>query len=218
MREELIVVGGGGHALSVATAARAAGYTVRGLVAPRAAQSTAALFTWLGDEDRLNEPGCRALRLLNGIGSTGAVDARRSAYNRLRSSGHQFACLIHPAANLCDPCPGLGHGVLILAGALINAAVDLGDNVLVNSGAIVEHGCRVGSHSHVASGAILCGDVELGEAVHVGAGATLIQGVRVGDGAVIAAGAVVTKDVEPLTLMAGVPARPIRRIHEQELA
>lgn len=48
--------------------------------------------------------------------------------------------------------------------------------------------------------------------VWLGAGAIIIDGVRVGKGAVVAAGAVVTKDVPPQTLVAGIPARPIRDI------
>jgi acetyltransferase-like isoleucine patch superfamily enzyme len=37
----------------------------------------------------------------------------------------------------------------------------------------------------------------------------VLPGVRVGRGAVVACGAVVTKDVEPFTIVGGVPARPI---------
>jgi len=48
--------------------------------------------------------------------------------------------------------------------------------------------------------------------VWVGAGAIITQGVTVGRGSVIAAGAVVTKDVEPKTIVGGVPARIIRHI------
>lgn len=48
--------------------------------------------------------------------------------------------------------------------------------------------------------------------VWLGSGAVITDGVRVGKGAVVAAGAVVTKDVLPHTIVAGVPARPIRTI------
>ena len=46
----------------------------------------------------------------------------------------------------------------------------------------------------------------------IGTGATILQGVTIGRGAVVAAGAVVTKDVEPFTLIGGIPAKVIRPI------
>ena len=52
--------------------------------------------------------------------------------------------------------------------------------------------------------------------VWLGAGAIVLPGVTIGRGAVVAAGAVVTKSVEPFTVVAGVPARPIRKIPEGE--
>ena len=48
--------------------------------------------------------------------------------------------------------------------------------------------------------------------VWIATGATIIGGVTVGENSVIAAGAVVTKDVPPNSLVAGVPARVIRRL------
>lgn len=53
-------------------------------------------------------------------------------------------------------------------------------------------------------------DVTIGHDVWVGHGATVLAGVSVGTGAVVGAGAVVSKDVEPFTIVAGVPARPLR--------
>ncbi|MFC7705562.1 DapH/DapD/GlmU-related protein [Plastorhodobacter daqingensis] len=53
--------------------------------------------------------------------------------------------------------------------------------------------------------------VTLGHDVWIGHGVTVLPGVSIGTGAVVGAGAVVTRDVDPYTIVAGVPARPIRR-------
>lgn len=47
--------------------------------------------------------------------------------------------------------------------------------------------------------------------VWIGARAMILDGVTIGPGAVVAAGAVVTRNVEPYTIVAGIPARPIRK-------
>ena len=54
--------------------------------------------------------------------------------------------------------------------------------------------------------------------VWIGGNSTILPGVTVGEGAVVAAGSVVTKDVEPYTVVGGVPARLIkkREISEQK--
>ena len=57
----------------------------------------------------------------------------------------------------------------------------------------------------------------IGNDVWIAANACICRGVRVGDGAVIAAGAVVTHDVEPYTIVAGVPARPIKKRFPDEV-
>lgn len=51
--------------------------------------------------------------------------------------------------------------------------------------------------------------ITIGNDVWIAAGAHILRGVTVGDGAVIAAGAVVTKDVEPYSIVGGIPARKI---------
>ena len=53
--------------------------------------------------------------------------------------------------------------------------------------------------------------VDIGNDVWIGSHALLLGGVRIGDGAVIGAGSVVTKDVEPYSIVAGVPAKIIRK-------
>lgn len=54
--------------------------------------------------------------------------------------------------------------------------------------------------------------IVIGDDVWIGGGAIVMQGITIGTGSTVAAGAVVTKDVEPYTVVAGSPARLIRRL------
>lgn len=58
--------------------------------------------------------------------------------------------------------------------------------------------------------------VLIGNDVWVGYGSVILGGISIGDGAVIAAGAVITKDIQPYTIMAGVPAKLVKKRFSDE--
>lgn len=89
-------------------------------------------------------------------------------------------------------------------GVTIGDGCQIGHNVVF---ATLNHGLSPEDRQNTYPAPIV-----LGRNVWVGSNATILQGVTVGDNAVIAAGAVVTKDVEPATVVGGVPAKVIRRI------
>ncbi len=60
------------------------------------------------------------------------------------------------------------------------------------------------------------GDIEVGNDVWIGRGARVRSGVSIGNGAVVASYAVVTRDVRPYAVVAGVPAREVRRRFSDE--
>jgi acetyltransferase-like isoleucine patch superfamily enzyme len=94
-----------------------------------------------------------------------------------------------------------------------HGGVEIGESTLVSM-----H-CTILSSNHaIAPMGTLIRDVadellptKIGRDVWIGANAVILGGVTIGDGAVVAAGAVVTKNVEPGAIVAGVPARVIRR-------
>jgi virginiamycin A acetyltransferase len=63
----------------------------------------------------------------------------------------------------------------------------------------------------------LRGDTVIGNDVWIGQNAVILTGVRIGDGAIIGANSVVGKDVEPYTIVAGNPAKVLRKRFDDEL-
>lgn len=61
------------------------------------------------------------------------------------------------------------------------------------------------------------GDTVVGNDVWIGQNVTVLPGVRIGDGAIIGANSVVGSDVEPYTIVAGNPAKLIRKRFDDEL-
>ena len=61
-------------------------------------------------------------------------------------------------------------------------------------------------------GNMIAAPIKIGDRVWIGSHATILSGVTVGDNAIIAAGAVVTRDVPADTVVAGVPAKVIKKL------
>jgi acetyltransferase-like isoleucine patch superfamily enzyme len=93
----------------------------------------------------------------------------------------------------------------------VRGGLTIGENVSVSPGVSI----LTASHDiHDPGFKLIIFPVVIEDHVWIGTGATVLPNVTIGRGAVVAAGAVVTADVEPLTIVAGVPAKPIGRRDE----
>ncbi|KAF4960619.1 hypothetical protein FSARC_10433 [Fusarium sarcochroum] len=115
----------------------------------------------------------------------------------------------------------IGRGVYINREVSIydNALVTIEDAVLIGPGVCICTGTHaVDMHSRKeAHGTSFALPIRIEADAWIGARATILPGVTIGRGATVAAGAVVGKDVEPETLVGGVPARFIRRLRDDPL-
>jgi UDP-perosamine 4-acetyltransferase len=211
----VIGLGAGGHAKVVIEALRAmGGYEVTGLLDPRLDLLGADVLgvPVLGDDSILGRKYDEGVRnVFIGLGGTGDTAPRRRLFELARAQGFGVVSAIHPDAWVSASAQ-VGEGATVLAGAVVGTEARLGADVIVNSGAVVEHDCQIGDHVHVASGATLASSVDVGDGAHVGAGAVVVQGLSIGWGAIVGAGAVVVRDVEPATVVVGIPARILRRL------
>lgn len=88
------------------------------------------------------------------------------------------------------------------------APITLGDDTVISQGAYL---CTASHDVSSPVMALATAPITLGNGCWVAARAALLPGVTLGDGAVVGLGAVVTRPVPALTLVAGNPARPLRK-------
>ncbi|WP_410772132.1 sugar O-acetyltransferase [Fontibacillus sp. BL9] len=91
-------------------------------------------------------------------------------------------------------------------GITIGDGTAIGMNVTI---ATLNHGLSLETRNTTYSSPVI-----IGENVWIGSNATILPGVTIGSNSVVAAGAVVTKDVPENTVVAGVPAKVIKKITE----
>ena len=90
--------------------------------------------------------------------------------------------------------------------------VDVGDDVLLGPAVQIYTATHPLDAAERASGRELARPIRIGSRVWIGGGAIVLPGVTIGDDAVIGAGAVVARDVPPRVVVAGNPARIVRRL------
>ncbi|NEN83335.1 2,3,4,5-tetrahydropyridine-2,6-dicarboxylate N-acetyltransferase [Paenibacillus elgii] len=129
---------------------------------------------------------------------------------------------IEPGAIIRDMV-GIGDNAIIMMGAVINIGVSIGEGTMIDMNAILGGRVKVGKMCHIGAGAVLAGVIEppsaqpvvIEDDVLVGANAVILEGVRVGQGSVVAAGAVVVEDVPEFSVVAGTPARVIKKVDDK---
>lgn len=113
---------------------------------------------------------------------------------------------------------------------------DFGKNITIGKKVFINSGCRFQDHGGITicdgvqighnvviatlnhnpdpskRGNIIPKPVYIGWDVWIGSNATILPGITIGDGAIVGAGSVVTHDVAPMTVVAGNPARKMKKI------
>lgn len=127
----------------------------------------------------------------------------------------------------------LGDNVFLHENVLVRSfqyKVCIGSNTTINRNSIIEGAVTIGTDVSIAPNVVIVGSnhvfsdstrtiksqgaiskgIIIEDDVWIGANATILDGTHIGRGSVVAAGAVVNKNVPPMTVVAGVPAKVIK--------
>ncbi len=134
--------------------------------------------------------------------------------------------LIGDGASIREQCR-VGSGCIISRYVTVNYNTRIGDRTRIMDLTHITGNCVIGDDVFISVLVSTANDNEMvtrqyeegkvvgpriGCRVSIGEGACILPGVKIGDGALVGAGSVVTKDVEPLALVIGVPARFVRKL------
>ncbi len=134
----------------------------------------------------------------------------------------KYNARIEPGAIIRDMVD-IGAGCVIMMGAVINIGAVIGERTMIDMNTVVGGRAIIGKDCHIGAGSVLAGVIEppsaapviIGDNVVMGANAVVLEGVKVGNGSVVAAGSVVIADVPENVVVAGVPAKIIKKVDDR---
>jgi len=200
---DLVIVGAGGHASSVAETAAACGFNLIAFV-----DSVGARTNLLGkpiwpdlSTDYLDRGGIVALAI--GDNST----REKVAWDVLANlPDRAVPALVHPSATV-SRFASISAGSVVLQGAIVGSGSSVGRYCILNSGSQLDHDGVLEDFSSLAPGAILGGRVHVGKRSAVGIGAVIKHGISIGSDTVVGAASYVHCNLPDGVVAYGTPAR-----------
>lgn len=203
---ELLIVGPGGHGVSVADIAISSGYTVHGFV-----DDTGLGASLIG----LTAKDFDLAAYASGGGLLAIAIGDNSSRQRVLDSHFstvpmgQFPILVHPTASVSSRAH-LSPGCVIHPGAVVGPLATVGAFCILNSASVLEHESTMGDFASLAPGAIVGGRSKIGARTAIGIGALITHGITIGGDTVVGANSYVHTDLAGNVVAFGSPARVVR--------
>jgi len=212
MSKQLIIIGGGGDGRNVAEMVQSIGdkWVLTGFLDDDEKKQNTKVngLPVLGkSSDIVKFPGCFFLVL---VGNPNTLFVKKRLVKHLDIKPEQLATLIHPKTEISKNTK-IGSGSVVLSGATVMANASIGNCCYIASSVNVGHDTIIDDYAFIAPLCGIPGNVKVEEGAYFGISSCVRGGVTVGRWSIVGMGSVVTADVPPYHVVAGNPARIIRK-------
>ena len=202
----LVIIGSGGHAVSVVNVAISAGYTIKCFVDKNKKISNLLGFNVVDSVEEVDEWTSYHFGIAIGDNAL-----RERLYNALKDKYFNltFPALIHASA-IISSFTNLDEGTVVMPNAVIGPNSTIGKFCLINTHASVDHDCVMMDFSSIAPGAAIGGQVHIGNRSAISIGTSVKHGIKIGDDSIVGANSYLNKDMPNNQIAYGSPAKQIR--------
>jgi len=103
------------------------------------------------------------------------------------------------------------RGVIVQRFVKIMPNVKIYDGVKININCQIHHDSNIGKFATLAPASVILGNVKIGNYSYIGANTTIKQNIKIGKHCIIGAGSVVVKNVKDFEVVAGAPAKFLKK-------
>lgn len=207
MSSSLVIVGAGGHAVSVANVALGSGMSIIAFVDDAQAGGHLIDIPIITTQQCMDAYPTENFAIAIGDNAT-----REHVSHGYKASlpYAKFPAIIHHSA-VVGAKSEIGEGTIVMPLAHVGPSSKVEPFCILNTASTIDHDCNMKAFSSIAPRVVTGGNVKIGLRSAVSIGAAIKHGVVVGDDTVIGANSYVNKSVDSLVVAYGSPCKFVRK-------
>ncbi|MBN2483038.1 MAG: acetyltransferase [Candidatus Omnitrophica bacterium] len=210
MKEEIILIGGGGHCKScIDVIEKGEIFSIAGIVDVNEKVNLDVLgYKIFATDEELPGLVKEYDFFLVTLGQIKIAEPRKKIFSFLKGLGANLPVILSPRSSVAASS-SIDEGTIVMHDVIVNSQTSIGKNCILNNKSCIEHDVHIGDHCHISTAAIINGNCTVDEGAFIGSNSVINNGVYIGKHVVIGAGSVVIHSIEEAGIYAGNPAEKI---------
>ncbi len=194
-KDEIILVGGGGHCKSVIDVIEQENkFSIVGIVDIKEKIGESILgYKIIGCDNDLPELSKKYKNFIVTVGQIKSPKLRIKLFKDLENLNVNMPAIISPLAYISKHST-IGKGTVVMHNVLVNCGVKIGSNCIINTKALIEHEAEIGNNCHISTNAVINGQCKVKNNCFIGSNATLTNNITIAENTILSAGSFLHKN------------------------